>query len=295
MFLITTPLQQLNNQTQSFDSQNKAMMSVQNMVINEEFFIKHEFSLNKRANNGINNLLRHLIYWPLSYGYRQQKLLTYWYLQQELLKFHRRFTMNWKSELLLQIVSRNLLMTLYTPKIFSLVDKTFLMTSPVWKDWIKKHSSQLLFAISTGRCNFKPSETKSFIAGDTTVRAGLWLVQRNYKKLTPLRLHFSGFQAKIKIFFNRIKLLHNFSSFLDQTPIPFNGCLLLHLPRKRFRYHEYNVQKVAKFTRRFQYTQMTGASNTGWKQQKRSMFTGSSQKMDNLPPVEETSLILHSL
>jgi hypothetical protein len=55
------------------------------------------------------------------------------------------------------------------------------------------------------------------------------------------------------------------------------------------------VQKVAKFTRRFQYTQMTSASNTGRIQQKRSMFTGSSQKMDNLPPVEETSLILHSL
>ena len=201
----------------------------------------------------ITGLLRSLVYWPVALGYQNTNGLSPWFLRQQSLKYLKKWQNKWKSELLLQVVSRNINLTLYTPKIFSIVDKVHLIGWVAWLNWNKENASIILYNITTGRCGFKPNETKSFIAGDTTIRAGLWLIYRNYKKLTPVKLHIAGIKSKITIYFNRIKLIHNFYSFNDATPIAFNGCRLLHLPRKRFRTHEYNVNKVALFTKSFQY------------------------------------------
>ena len=199
-------------------------------------------------------VLLSLIYWPVAFGYNNSTThLKYWFLQRIRQKKYKKFQIQWKSELLVQAMSRNLNVTLYTPKIFSLVDKKFIMFWEQWRTWHKENHSHLLYSISTGRCGFKPNETKSFIAGDTTIRAGLWLVARNYKKLTPLKLHLAGEKSKLSPYFNRIKLINSFFTLQDTTPIAFNGCLLSHLPRKRFRYHEYNVKKVSLFVKSFQY------------------------------------------
>jgi hypothetical protein len=191
-------------------------------------------------------VVRSLIYWPLNYGYTNMKL-KYWVSNQVLKKQYKKYNIQWKTELLIQAMSRNLNITLYTPKIFSLVDKVFLLSWEHWRTWNKENYSNMLFSLSTGRCGFKPVETKTFIAGDTTMRAGLWLIKRNEKKLTPVKLNLAGEQKKLSVYFNRFNLLSSFVMFQDSTPIAFNGCLLKHLPRKRFRRHEYNVQKVANF------------------------------------------------
>jgi len=198
-------------------------------------------------------LLRNLIFWPIAYGYNDYNKLSFWLRNQNLIKSYKKFRWLWKSEMRLQIVSRNLTVTLYTPQVFSLVDKMFWINWNSWREWIKNNTCNLLYSLTAGRCGFKPNETKSFIAADTTIRAGLWLIYRNFKKLTPVRLHLLGAKSKINLYFNRVKLIHNFFSVDDTTPMPFNGCALLHLPRKRFRYHEYNVKKFALFVKRGQY------------------------------------------
>jgi len=211
-------------------------------------------NLSSVKNFNLTPFFRSLIYWPVALGYVFTHILKLWFLRQQTLKTLKKWQNTWKSELLVKVVSRNLNMTLYTPKIFSVVEKIHLMLFSAWKLWTKKNASTILYNITTGRCGFKPQETKSFIAGDTTIRAGLWLIYRNSKKLTPFKLHLAGIKKKITIYKKRIALIFSsIYSYNDKTPIPYNGCKLLHLPRKRFRRHEYNVQKVALFTKTYQY------------------------------------------
>lgn len=209
----------------------------------------------KKSFSELNLLLRSLLYWPIALGY--QKPQSLWLYLKQTLSEQKSFKAFWKTELLIQTVSRNLSITLHTPKVFPLVDKVFIMNSQVLSEWSRRHASTLLYSFGTGRCGFKPNETKSFIAGDTTIRAGLWLVWRNYKRLTPLRLHLSGLKSKMRTYYNRLKSLSHFYSIDDATPVPFNGCFLLHRPRKRYRYHEYNVRKVPLFMQQFQCQQFS--------------------------------------
>lgn len=194
-----------------------------------------------------------LIYWPICYGrVNNQIVLPHW-LAGGICQKKADYSLywQWKSELLIKIVSRNINIILYTPRLWALEDKFFFCSWLSWNKWQKTNASKLLYIISTGRCGFRPFETKSFIAGDTTVRAALWLVSRNLQKLTPLKLHLAGQKHKIKAYWVRIKLLHQYCTIDDHTPVPFNGCILLHIPRKRFRYHEYNVQKMGRYQRQF--------------------------------------------
>ena len=135
----------------------------------------------KKSFSELNLLLRSLLYWPIALGY--QKPQSLWLYLKQTLSEQKSFKAFWKTELLIQTVSRNLSITLHTPKVFPLVDKAFIMNSQALSEWSRRHASTLLYSFGTGRCGFKPNETKSFIAGDTTIRAGLWLVWRNYKRL----------------------------------------------------------------------------------------------------------------
>ena len=211
------------------------------------------FQTNKNLVNLLNYtqpLIQSLIYWPIYYGQKSTvHNLRYWYYQGFFLKQYKRFRHFWKSELLIKVVSRNINVILYTAQMWSLEDKQYICLTNNWRQWRSQHAAKLLYMISAGRCGFKTFETNSFIAGDTTVRAGLWLLSRNMKKLTPVKLYLSGLKNKIDIYFNRVKLLQKFFSFDDVTPRPWNGCWLLHYPRKRFRYHSKPLYYVARAAR----------------------------------------------
>jgi hypothetical protein len=209
--------------------------------------------------NELQNLLLSLVYWPITLGYQNKYQLTFWLIQKINLKKKKMFLPYWQSEMLLQCFNRNLSVIVHTPQVFSLVDKTNLTSWTQWRDWNKKNASTLIFGFSTGRCGFKPYETKSFIAGDTLVRAALWFFNRFYKKLSPIKVSFMGENAKFLRYFNRLKPLKNkqlkykFYSFADVTPIAFNGCRLSHLPRKRYRRHPYQVRKVVQYIKKSKY------------------------------------------
>lgn len=193
------------------------------------------------------NLYSSLIYFSIFLGFH--KSIFSWFQKKYKLYSLTHFLNFWKTEFLIQSVSRNLEVILNTANIFSLIFKQFLMNLQVLSDWCLKYASHFLYGFSTGRCGFKPFETKSFIAGDTTVRAGLWFIWRSFKKLTPVRLHLSGLNKKMKLYVNRLLSLTTlkFKSFFgidDSTSLSFNGCHLLHLPRKRYRYHQYNLLKI---------------------------------------------------
>ncbi len=234
------------------------------MIITYKKAIKYKYKL-KIFNMLQKNLIlskkilhiNYIISW-FYYGNIQQEYQLKDYLIQKItLKNYKYILPFWKSEIVFQYFKRNVSIIVHTPRIFSLVEKLNQISVLNWRHWRKINAATLIFGFSTGRCGFKSNETKSFIAIDTLIRAILWFLSRFSKTLSPIKVRFIGHNLKFSRFFNRLlplnkkKLKYNFYSFSDHTPIPFNGCRLSHLPRKRYRRHAFNVKKIVQYVKKF--------------------------------------------
>jgi ribosomal protein S11 len=200
--------------------------------------------------------LYNLLYWPSKYGYQ----VTYLNFLEKQLEHEDILNscLNFKSEMLLRFGSRNAQVIIHMPRVQELVYKKYFLHREVARSWNKNNSSDMLFGFSAGRCGFKPNETKSFIANDTLVRAGLWFITRFVKKLSPIKLRLMGNTATFRKYLYRLtpkrkKLFkYRICSIEESTPIPFNGCKLNHYPRKRFRYHTPNFGRVLRYVKNYQ-------------------------------------------
>lgn len=234
--------------------------------------------LNSLPNNNLNplNTLRYtqhflnfkqsillLLQTPLHLGYRYyfSDILNLWLVNKQKIQYFKKFMFYWQSEMLLQFFSRNVSIIVYTPKIYSIVDKKHICSLDLWQNWQNTVCSTLLFGFSTGRCGFKSHETQSFVAADTLIRAFLWFLQRFNKKLSPIKINFFGDNKKFLRYFNRLNpqknmqktLNYNFFSFNDVTPVPFNGCRFMRTPRKRYRKHEHKYKTIVQYIKKFSY------------------------------------------
>jgi hypothetical protein len=159
--------------------------------------------------------------------------------------------------MLLRFASRNAQVIIHMPRVPELVYKKYFLHREVARTWNNTNSSDMLFGFSAGRCGFKPNETKSFIANDTLVRAGLWFITRFVKKLSPIKLRLMGNTATFRKYLYRLtpkrKKVFKYSicCIEEATPIPFNGCKLSHYPRKRFRYHTPNFRRVLNYVKNY--------------------------------------------
>ena len=211
------------------------------------------------ANTHINSMnfyfyFYNLLYWPSNLGYQLPNLN---FLDKKLTHEDNLITrLNYKSEMLLRFASRNAHVIIHMPRVPELVYKQFYIHREVARTWNNSNSSDMLFGFSTGRCGFKPNETKSFIANDTLVRAGLWFITRFVKKLSPIKLRLMGNTATFRKYLYRLtpkrKKVFKYSicCIEEATPIPFNGCKLSHYPRKRFRYHTPNFRRVMTYVKK---------------------------------------------
>jgi len=204
------------------------------------------------------------MYWTIPFNYISA---TKFFLrkkmeQQDLLAKH----MTYKSEMLFRYTKRNAQVIIHMPRIPSLVFKKHFVHREILRNWNNKKASKLLFGFGTGDCGFKPHETKSFVAKDTLVRAGLWVITRFVKKLSPIKLRFQGDTTVFRQYLNRLtpprnkKFKYFVSNIEDSTPIPFNGCKLQHAPRKRFRRHTNNFKNLVKYTKNYSDLKFVGMS-----------------------------------
>lgn len=196
------------------------------------------------------------LYWPDKYAYTLSNvnfLKNKWKKYKQTAKI-----LNYKSEFLLRFAKRNAQVIIHMPRVPVLVYKKHFLHREKARNWNKKNSSDMLFGFSAGRCGFKPNETKSFIANDTLVRAGLWFITRFAKKLSPIKLRFMGHTTIFRKYLYRLIPKHkkrwkyDICTIEESTPIPFNGCKLSHYPRKRFRYHANNFRKLVTYIKKFQ-------------------------------------------
>ena len=211
------------------------------------------------------NFYSNLIYWPIFLGYQQTNSTKLWLQKGFLQKQYKKVLPFWKSEFLIQFFSRNVYIVVHTPSVYNLVHKVHLLSSDSLKNWSKVNASTLVFGFSTGRCGFKPNETKGFVAADTLIRAGLWFIKRFHKKLSPLKVRYMGPRHKMMKYIRRLQplykknLSYKYTSFLDSTPVAFDnqGCNLKRTPRKRYRYSEYSLYKVSKYIQKRYMAQKT--------------------------------------
>ena len=196
-----------------------------------------------------------LLYWPSKYGYQLPNLN---FLDAKLSHEDNLTTwLNYKSEMLLRFASRNAQVIIHMPRVPELVYKKYYIHREVARTWNNNNSSDMLFGFSAGRCGFKPNETKTFIANDTLIRAGLWFITRFVKKLSPIKLRLMGQTMKYRKYLYRLipknKKVFKYSIYCieEATPIPFNGCKLSHYPRKRFRYHTPNFRRVMNYVKNY--------------------------------------------
>jgi len=239
-----------------------------NFTINATVNVKNEVSKNKKdkdlnyllINPKNNNLkfyfhLHSLIYWPSKLGYNLSNVS---FLKQKFAKYNKiAKRLNYKSEMLLRFAKRNAQVIIHTPRVPQLVYKKHFVHREIAREWNNKKSSDMLFGFSAGQCGFKPYETKSFIANDTLVRAGLWFMTRFVKKLSPFKLRLMGNTTIFRKYLYRLipsykkRFKYTIYSIEDATPIPFNGCRLSHYARKRYRYHTPNFRNVSKYVKNF--------------------------------------------
>lgn len=256
--LFTTPILIIN--TFSLNSVNKRFFSQLNSKIpttikglnnTSAYAIKNVTKIPNSNNNNYFNRLYLLLHWPQHYGY---SLLDTDFVSKKLWqKKTLNFWLNYKAEMVLRFGKRNSNLVVHAPKIPSLVYKKHLMSWETLRNWNNQHASDLLFGFSTGRCGFKPIETKSFVASDTLIRVGLWFITRFLKRLSPFKLRLMGNTRLFRKYLHRFKpskpgnyFKYKIYSIEDATPIPFNGCRLEHMARKRYRRHEYQYRKVKK-------------------------------------------------
>ena len=169
------------------------------------------------------------------------------------LNYRNKFYLDYKSEVLFSFGKRNSNVVVHAPRVSPLVYKKYFVQREIARNWNNENLSEFYFGFSTGRCGFKPTETKSFIATDTLVRILFWCIIRHLKKLSPYRLRLKGKTNVIRKYINRFTPNRKYKGFRfdiasieDATPIPFNGCKLEHMARKRYRRHAYQYNKIVK-------------------------------------------------
>lgn len=211
-----------------------------------------------------NFILGSLMYWGVPFNYT---VATKFFLAQKVeQKRLEGAHMHYNSEMLLRYTKRNAQVIIHMPRIPSLVFKKYLLHRELVRQWNNDNSSDMLFGFSTGDCGFKPNETKTFIAKDTLVRAGLWIITRFVKKLSPIKLRFQGDTTTFRQYLNRLtpktkKFKYFVSNIEDSTAISFNGCKLRHAPRKRFRYHTNNFRNLVSYIKNFKDLKPQGMSS----------------------------------
>jgi hypothetical protein len=219
--------------------------------------VKHNLSLIKTPSLKFYFNFFSTVYWPnsLSYENLQHNFLEHKVLYKRCLQFWE----SHKSEVLLRFSSRNTSLIVHSIRLPSIIYKKHLYNREKIRSWNNDNLSTILFGFSVGRCGFKQNETKSFIAIDTLIRAGLWFLVRYRKKIAPFKLRFMGSHSRFRKYLYRFKpafkkhFKFSINSIDDETPRPHNGCRLSHLPRKRFRRHSYSYSKIAKYIKTYKY------------------------------------------
>lgn len=231
-----------------------------NMIVNKKFATINTVQINEQKKLKMDQYkaffpVYTLLYWSKNYNYT---LLNTNFLSNKIyLKYRNLFYLNFKSEVLFSFGKRNSNVIVHAPRVSPLVYKKYFVHRETARDWNNDNLSELYFGFSTGRCGFKPTETKSFIATDTLVRTLFWCINRHLKKLSPFRLRLKGKTSIFRKYANRFTpskgKLFKFiiASVEDATPIPFNGCRLEHMARKRYRRHAYQYGKIAKNIKMF--------------------------------------------
>jgi len=221
------------------------------------FAVKHNISLIKNPSLKFYFNLLSNVYWPnsLSYENLQSNFLEHKVLYKRCLHFWE----SHKSEVLLRFSSRNTSLIVHSNRLPSIIYKKYLYNREKIRSWNNDNLSNILFGFSVGRCGFKQNETKSFIAIDTLIRAGLWFLVRYRKKIAPFKLRFVGSHTRFRKYLYRFKpafgkhFRFSINSIDDETPRPHNGCRLSHLPRKRFRRHAYSYSKISQYITTYKY------------------------------------------
>lgn len=245
------------NQASMVNNNNKETISFKPVVNKQSKLLnKVTYALLSPVNKNTNFkfFLGSLMYWsvPFNYTVTSKFFLEKKDEQKNVLSSH----LQYNSEMLLRYTKRNAQVIIHMPRVPGLVFKKFLLHREVVRQWNKNNSSDMLFGFGTGDCGFKPNETKTFTAKDTLIRAGLWVITRFVKKLSPIKLRFHGDTRVFRQYLNRLtpktkKFKYFVAHIEDSTPISFNGCKLRHAPRKRFRYHTNNFKNVVTYIKYF--------------------------------------------
>jgi len=244
--------------TLSTFNKNRYLAPVTNNLVTKDETTEQLKSL--LINPHINNMkfyfyFQTLLNWPYKYGYNLNNLS--FFAQKEKQYTEINTWLHYKAEMLFRFAKRNSQVMIHMPRVPALVYRKHLLHREVARTWNNVNSSDMLFGFSAGRCGFRKNETKTFIATDTLISAGVWFITRFIKKLSPLKLRLMGNTNVFRKYLHRLtprrKIFFKYTicSIEESTPIPFNGCKLSHYPRKRFRFHTTNFHKSVKYIKKY--------------------------------------------
>lgn len=173
----------------------------------------------------------------------------FWSKKQQLLNLYKHLYL-WRSELLFRFGNNNVSVVLRSPTRPSPVYKNFFISRETYLRQQRQFPSQPILSFMVGRCGFVRNQKQTFLAYDVAVRTGLWFVKRFNKLLNPIQVHFIGASKYLSRHLKRLKDVTQgadkviFHSLQDRSPTPFNGTKTKMTPRKRFRYHSYQYNKL---------------------------------------------------
>ena len=161
--------------------------------------------------------------------------------------------LSWSLELLVHFGVNNNYVIFHSPVVMDLLlYQNFFMKDFQNKQFNSKIKSEIIFGFTSGRCGFKRSQRRTFLATDITMRTTIWFCKRIYKYLEAIKIRFLGQSKYIKrhlISFKRFSLGNRrvkIHSLIDVTPTPYNGVRRKGVGRKRYRYHKYTYRRFFK-------------------------------------------------
>ena len=161
--------------------------------------------------------------------------------------------LNWSLELLVHFGVNNNYVIFHSPVVINLLlYQKFFIKDFHNKQFNSKIKSEIVFGFTTGRCGFKRSQRRTFLATDITMRTTIWFCKRMYKYLESIKIRFLGQSKYIKrhlLSFKRFSLGNRrvkIHSLVDVTPTPYNGVRRKGVGRKRYRYHKYTYRRFFK-------------------------------------------------
>ena len=164
--------------------------------------------------------------------------------------------LSWSLELLVHFGVNNNYVIFHSPVVINLLlYQTYFIKDFQNKQFNSKIKSEIIFGFTTGRCGFKRSQRRTFLATDITMRTTIWFCKRMYKYLESIKIRFLGQSKNIKrhlLSFKRFSLgnrLVKIHSLIDVTPTPYNGVRRKGVGRKRYRYHKYTYRRFFKIVK----------------------------------------------